>query len=243
MEALHHPSSLLYRYLHSPEAPSCTASVSCLQHVLQDRDAGLHSVAQHAQGFGRGLLPHGLARSLPLLISLFYPLLRNPLLMLLEKTNCSLSQATTHDRSHIMFETAGMPHSFIVASGPFTGCTAIPLTVSLVPIYQANEKSCPALSQPQLVALSAKALARGFSRTLQPTRSPSCPPIFSVSAAFDHTSREGFRNVRLMLTVGPHVKDLHTCFLNVTHKEWQAVRSRLRLSPARSGGGPRRLVG
>ena len=125
-----------------------------------------------------------------------------------------------------MFETAGMPHSFIVASGPFTGCTAIPLTVSLVPIYQANEKSCPALSQPQLVALSAKALARGFSRTLWPDEIAKLPAhlFFPVSAAFDHTSREGFRNVRLMLTVGPHVKDLHTCFLDVTHKEWQAIK-------------------
>ena len=38
MEALHHPSSLLYRYLHSPEAPTLhSVSVLALQHVLQDR--------------------------------------------------------------------------------------------------------------------------------------------------------------------------------------------------------------
>lgn len=138
-----------------------------------------------------------------------------------------------------------MPHSFIVARGPFKGCMAIPLTVSIAPIYQADENSCPAVSQPQLVALNAKAIKRGFSRTLWPEKIAKLPAhlFFPVSAAYDHTSREGFRNVRLMLTVGPHVKNLHSVTLDITHKDWQEIKKSIKTFSRSDRRRAKRLVG
>ena len=84
---------------------------------------------------------------------------------------------------------------FTITKGRFKGCKVIPLVRSIVPIYVAKGKTCYAVSQPELVRLNSQAIARGFSRTLWPSKigKLSKDLFFPILAAFEHTSREGYR--------------------------------------------------
>ena len=81
------------------------------------------------------------------------------------------------------------------------------------------------LTQPRLVEANNESIRLGFSRNLAEERIASLPADlkFSIINAWNHTSGEGLKNIRLLLLVGPHADDLHHVFLDVTPDTWAAI--------------------
>jgi hypothetical protein len=97
---------------------------------------------------------------------------------------------------------------------------------NLVPI-PLDESKIPYLTQPQLVEANNESIRLGFSRNLVEEKVAELPANlnFPIVAAWDHTSGEGLKNIRLELAVGPHGEDLHHVFLDVTPDTWAKLQA------------------
>jgi hypothetical protein len=84
------------------------------------------------------------------------------------------------------------------------------------------------LTQPQLVRVNKEAIRLGFSRTLVEKKIAKLPSHFKlpILSAWNHTSREGWKNIRLELLIGPDSKHLDCCCLDVTHDAWAKMKKK-----------------
>lgn len=82
------------------------------------------------------------------------------------------------------------------------------------------------LTHAQLIGANKEAIRLGFPRTLAAAKVAELPADgkFPVLAAWEHTSGEGFENIRLLLFVGQHPNDLHCVFLDVHPLVWEEIK-------------------
>jgi hypothetical protein len=81
------------------------------------------------------------------------------------------------------------------------------------------------LTRPQLVRINKESIRLGFSRNLIEEKIAKLPSHFKlpILSAWDHTSGEGWKNVRLELLIGPDSKHLQPCCLDVTYDTWAKI--------------------
>lgn len=99
----------------------------------------------------------------------------------------------------------------------------------LVPI-PLDESKIPYLTQPQLVEANDESIKLDFSRNLVEEVIVELPATlkFPIVHAWDHTSGDGLKSIRLMFLIGPRADDLQPAFLDVTPETW----AKLQANPA-----------
>jgi hypothetical protein len=99
----------------------------------------------------------------------------------------------------------------------------------LVPI-PLDASKIPYLTQLQLVGANDESIRLGFSRNLVEEKIADLPADlnFPIVHAWDHTSGEGLKNIRLGILIGPHGDDLNQVILDVTSDTW----AKLHANPA-----------
>ena len=81
------------------------------------------------------------------------------------------------------------------------------------------------ISQSLLVKANEESIRLGFSRTLEDLISQLPADLkFPIFAAWNHTSGEGLRNIRLNILIGTNADDLDPCFLDVTPDTWAKIK-------------------